>query len=235
MEEAQMTHVTRRGRWLVLVGLLAMAPTGLAQPPAPEVTEIRDFVVSMNGKQVGHNQLVIADRKDGTTLVSNKAHVQVKVLGVNAHTYTFHGTELWKGYQLLQLSGQCDDNKKTFTVQAQLDPNKNTIRVQANGKEQAAHPEAWSTSYWRLPDAKHHNKTLTLLDADRGEVIGGQLLYVGTEELTVVGKKQKCYHFKVNGPNPPVDVWFDVYHRLVRQEFTEQGHRIVIELLNVKR
>ena len=33
----------------------------------------------------------------------------------------------------------------------------------------------------------------------------------------------------------PVDVWFDQYHRLVRQEFTETGHRTIVQLVAVRR
>ena len=34
---------------------------------------------------------------------------------------------------------------------------------------------------------------------------------------------------------PPIELWFDKYHRLVRQEFTESGHRTIVKLENIKR
>lgn len=229
-----MTELWRR-RWLLgMLAMLALAATGQSQqPPAADVTEIRDFVVQVGGKQVGHTQLVITDRKDGTTVVNNKANVQVKF--IITYNYSYQGTEVWKNYQLLQLDGQCDDNAKKFTVRADYDAKANALRVQASGKEQAVKPEAWTTSYWKLPDPKFHNAAVTLVDADRGDIIGGQLQYVGTEELTIAAKKQKCYRFKVVGPKTPVNLWFDAHHRLVRQEFTESGHRTIIELVSVRR
>jgi hypothetical protein len=223
-----------RGWLAAVLALAATAPHGLAQQPAADVTEVRDFVVHVGGKQVGHNQLVITQRADGVISVANKAHVQVKVLGFT-YTYSFQGSEVWHNHQLVKLDGQCDDNSKKHSVQADFDAKGNVIRVQAGGREQAIKPEVWTTSYWRLPEARFHNKAVVLLDADRGEVIGGQLQYVGTDELVIAGQKQKCYHFKVVGPNPPVDAWYDAYHRLVRQEFTDRGHRTVIELVGVKR
>ena len=35
--------------------------------------------------------------------------------------------------------------------------------------------------------------------------------------------------------NGPVDLWYDKYHRLVRQEFTDSGHKTIVQLENVRR
>jgi hypothetical protein len=218
---------------LALLALTLAAMHGRTQPPAADSTEIRDFAVLVDGKQAGNTQLVITQRKDGTTEVNAKANVQVKLF-LN-FAYAFQGSEVWQGGQLLRLDGKCNDNGAKFSVQVELDAKTKMLRVKANDKEQTIAPEVWTTSYWKLPEAKFHNKAVTLLDSDRGEVIAGHLQYVGTENRTIAGKEQKCFQFKVIGPNPAVDVWFDVYHRLVRQEFTDRGHHTVIELVNVQR
>jgi hypothetical protein len=229
-----MRHGWRFGgrRWVLALLVLAAVAQGQSQP-AGDTTEVRDFAVSVDGKQAGNTQIVITDRADGTTLVTTKANVQVKLF-LN-YTYAYQGTEVWNKEQLVRLDGKCSDNAKKYSVHAELDTKENKLRVQANDKETLTAPEVWSTSYWKLPPAKYHNKAVTLVDADRGDVIGGHLQYVETEERTVAGKAQKLYHFKVIGPNPAVDLWFDAYHRLVRQEFTDRGHRTVIELANVQR
>jgi hypothetical protein len=230
-----MRYLKRAGGLCVLLALLVLAAAdqGHSQQPAADGTEIRDFAISVDGKQAGNLQLVITQKKDGSTHVSTKANVQVKLF-LN-YKYAYQGTEVWQNDQLQKLNGTCTDNNNKFTVTAELDAKANLLRVKANTKEQSIKPEVWTTSYWKLPEAKYHNKAVTLLDADRGDVIGGHLQYVGVEERTINGKSQKCFQFKIIGPNPAVDLWFDVYHRLVRQEFTDRGHRTVIELANVQR
>src|SRR5205814_789617 len=109
-EERSMCGRKRGGRgcWLLaLLALAATAPHGRTQQAA-DTTEIRDFVVQVDGKQAGNTQLAITQRQDGTTQVSAKANVQVKLF--LTYTYAFQGTEVWKGGQLLKLTGQCNDN-----------------------------------------------------------------------------------------------------------------------------
>jgi hypothetical protein len=75
---------------------------------------------------------------------------------------------------------------------------------------------------------------VTVLDPENGEEMARRLDYVATESLLVNGEQQKCYHFRVNGGVNPVDLWFDARHRLVRQDFVEQGYRTVVQLVSVR-
>ncbi len=232
----QQTHPRNgMGGW-VQVGVVALAcfiGAGTATEVRGESTEIRDFVVQLDGKQIGTNQLVITRRDDGLTVVSNRANVKVKFF--ITYTYTYQGTEVYKGYQLTRMEGHCNDNGTQFRLDAELDDTGNTFRVQVNNSVKAVPANIWSTSYWKLPEAKYHNQPVVMLDADRGEVINGKLHYVGTEDRPISGQVQKCYHFRATGGKKPIDLWFDVQHRLVRQEFVERGHRTVIELTQIQR
>src|SRR5581483_10819714 len=93
-------------------------------------------------------------------------------------------------------------------------------------------PDVWTTSYWKLADARFHNKTVPILDADSGKESTAQLQYVGTEQINIGSQPENCYHFRVVGSGNPIDLWYDRYHRLVRQDFVEQGHRTIIQLVN---
>jgi hypothetical protein len=229
----RVTGLLGRGWVWALLTLTVAAMPGVAQQQPTESTEIRDFTIHVDGKQAGTSQIVIIQGNDGTFLVKTRASVQVKLFFT--YTYIYQGTEVWNQHQLIKLDGKCADNGKNLIVRAELDAKQNMLRVQANDREKMIQPEVWTTSYWRLPHAKFHNKAVSLLDADRGDLIGGQLRYIEAVNLTVAGKEQKCYHFQVIGPSPAVDLWFDIYHRLVRQEFTDRGHRTVIELANIQR
>ena len=95
--------------------------------------------------------------------------------------------------------------------------------------------DVWTTSHWKLADPQFHNKPVPLMDPKNGKEYNGQLQYVGTEQLNVNKAPQTCYHFKVTGGPQPMDLWFDRYHRLVRRESTDQGHRVIVQLNFIKR
>jgi hypothetical protein len=110
------------------------------------------------------------------------------------------------------------------------------LRVRVNGKNASAmRPDVWTSSYWKLADKKFHNNQVPILDADSGTVNNGQLQYVGTETLKVGAKAEECFRFRVTGIPVPIDLWFDRFHRLVRQEFTESGHKTIVQLLPIQR
>ncbi len=95
--------------------------------------------------------------------------------------------------------------------------------------------EVWPSSFWKLADARYHNKPVPVLESDTGAAYVGQLQFVGNEKITVGGKLEECYHFRVGGGNGPTELWYDRYHRLVRQEFTESGHRTIVQLDAIRR
>jgi hypothetical protein len=207
---------------------------GVVDHVAADVTEIREFAVQVDGRPVGTNQLVITNRDDGTTLVSNRSNVQVKML--LTYTFSYQGTEVWQNYRLLQLDGHTDDNRRRFDVRAVLDNETKSLRLRVNnGEEHVVPADSWSTSYWKLPEARFFNQNIPVVDAGKGDFIQGRLQYVGTEQRPVSGQLQKLYHFRIEGGKSPVDLWYDMQHHLVRREFLALGHRTVIELTSIQR
>ena len=43
------------------------------------------------------------------------------------------------------------------------------------------------------------------------------------------------HHFLVRGGPTPAELWFDKYHRIVRQESIEFGHKTIVQLVNTRR
>jgi hypothetical protein len=202
-----------------------------AGPARAEDTEERLFTIAVDGKQAGDCHMTMARKDDGTEVVTTRASVRIKFLF--AYTYTYLGTEVWKDGRLLRLQSSCNDNGKRFEVSATAE--EAGLRVRVNGKERLGRADVWTTSYWKLADARFHNQPVTLLDADRGEEQARRLTYLGPDELVVAGQTQKCYHFRVTGGPSPADLWFDLQQRLVRQDFVEMGHRTVVQLGSVRR
>jgi hypothetical protein len=213
---------------LVLLGVLSVS----AGRAAAE-SEVRDFSIDVDGASCGQYLMTITRQDDGTLSMKAEANLTVKAFLVT-YRYSYNGTEHWKGGRLVQLSSKCNDDGTKYDVFAQAEGN--ALRVRVNGKERLCNGEVWTTSYWLLADQRFHNKNVPLLDADSGKEYLSQLQYVGVKQISVGGQAQNCHLFRVTGgPTTPVDLYFDGDNRLVRQEFTEQGKRIVFHLRSVKR
>jgi hypothetical protein len=215
---------------LAAVALLA----GLACPAWADDTEHRDFVIFVDGKEAGQSRLTLVEKSDGTTQVTGTAKVQVKLLGFTAFSYQVSSQEAWNGGKLVELKSVATEDGKTTKVDATRAGEQLQVRV--NGGNLAnMRGDVWTSSYWKLADAKYHNKPVPVLDADTGKLLNGDLAYVGTESIPIGAKTEDCYHFRVTGIPVPIELWFDRHHRLVRQEFTESGHRTLMQLIAIRR
>jgi len=227
-----MNKFRMNGGWLVLVGA-AWFVSPLAQAGAGNV-EHREFSLRVDNKPAGNYEMVITAHDDGTTVVSCVAKVEVrKILGIYKYTYNYRGTETWQGPRLMRLESSTNDNGTRLTVIAVAEGN--WLRVKVNDQERMSRPDVWTTSYWRLPEAKFRNGGVPLLDADTGRAIDGEVRYVGINALVIGGQKQNCPHYHVTGKGIDVEVWYDAQERMVRQECVEQGVRTVFELTGLRR
>jgi len=215
---------------LHLLPSLAMTlPTAQAQ--AADV-EQREFAVQVDGKQAGSYQLTIASQDDGTTTASSAASVSVKLGLLPLYTYTYRGTETWKAGALVRMDSSANDNGKRFALTAVAEAN--SLRVTVNGQTRAHPPQAWPTSYWRLPELRPGDPNVKLLDADTGRALQAQLTDVGMEQVPALGKTIPCRHVRLRG-DVQVDLWYDDAQRLVRQESIEDSHKTALELTRCQR
>jgi YD repeat-containing protein len=211
----------------LLVGLaLGAAPRALATE-----TEVRKFNVSVDGKPSG--QYTMTFTKDGGAVtVTCDAHVKVKVLGVTAYHYDFTGVEEWKDGQLQSLRSRCDDDGKKFEVTAAAAEKGLTVKV--NGREKTVRGDAFLTTACCLPDAKRRDGDLPLMESDNGLEINGKIQQVSSGPMTVCGESVNATRYRLTS-GAAHDVWYDGADRMVRQEWTEDGHKTVLELASVKK
>jgi hypothetical protein len=205
---------------LLLVGAARAAADG----------ETRDFKVSVDGKDAGSYRMTITDEKGGAVKMTGQAEIRVTVLGITGYRYSYGGSELWKDGRLISFASRCNDDGKKLEVSAVSDGK--DLRVTANGKEARASLDTWSTSYWKLPDAKVRKGEIPLMDADTGRTMSAKIKFVGEEKLAVGGKEQTCAHYRLSG-GATADLWYDAQERLVRQEWMEDGHKTVLDLSRI--
>ena len=219
--------------WAILAITIVLRGDGwsLAGTSGAEEVEHRDFAIIVDGKRAGSYHMEITRRDDGISVMSGQADVRISYL-VYRYSYRYRGVESWKDGRLLRLDSGCNDNGKSFSVNAVAGNDALTVRV--NGREHLCPAEAWTTTYWHLPDAKLRNQQITLLDSDSGRVLNATLQYVGSAELNVAGTRQTCTRYRVSG-DIGADLWYDDQERLVREDTVEDGHRTVVELARIRR
>lgn len=228
------SHFSRFSRdpYTVLTALLAVltaAPLAMAAD-----TEVRDFSVTVDGKRGGQHTMTITRQDDGSVSMTSTADVRLSFLaGLRVYRYSYRGTENWaKDGRLLRLESTSDDDGKRFSVLATAEGT--NLRVRVNGQDRMNRPDVWLTTYWRLPGPGQRNQAIALLDADTGKDIVARLQYVGPAQVNVAGQVQNMAHWRLTG-GVQVELWYDGSERLVRQEFVEDGHRTVLELINLRR
>src|SRR5262245_36065470 len=213
---------------LLVLGVLSTAPAN-AQAV---VTEYRDYVVTVDGKDSGKTHVTITDQDDGTLVMAAKAAVRVNK-GVFSYSYDVQATEWWKGDRLVGIKISANDNGTRMELSGAADGNQ--LRLKVNARERLLRQDLWVNSFWKLADSRYHNNSVPVLDADTGREYVGQLKYIGAEKITVGKQPAKTYHFRVSGGPLTHDLWYDESHRLVRHEFTEKGQRVVVHMVAVRR
>jgi hypothetical protein len=212
--------------------LLVGAMLGVGANARAGETETRDFVTRIDGNPVGQYHMTITPKEDGVTVMACQADIRMTKLGIPTFHYTYRGTEVWKGNRLVNFQSSTDDDGTKYSVTATAE--RAGLRLKVNDTERIVRPDVWVTSYWQLPEERRRSGSLPLLDADDGKTLNGALRHIGVDQLTIGGQTVHCAHYRITGPNI-TDAWFDGQDRLVRQEWTEKGHKVQIELTNVRR
>lgn len=212
----------------LFAGLVCVVSCWPAAARAAEA-ETRHFNVTIDGKEAGSYKLTM-QHDQGTSTITGQASIRYKVL-IISYNYAYNGREVWKDGRLQSLDSQTNDDGKRFTVAARAE--NNSLRVVSNGQSRLARGDVWTTSYWKLAPAQFHNKAVPLIDNDTGKDLNATLQYVGLEAVRACGTTQNYAHYRVTGPGLNVDLWYDGNEQLVRQESVEEGHRTVLELVQV--
>jgi len=217
---------TTRITALMMGLILAAAPlAGAAE------TEVRQFNVLVDGSKAGSHTMKITKNDDGSVVISCEAHVKVKVAFVTAYHYDYLGAEVWKDGRLVSLRSRCDDDGKKFEVSA--DAGEKNLTVKVNGREKTVRGDVYLTSASCLPDAKRRDGALPLMEADNAEEIDGKIEELSSGDMNVAGQTKKVTRYRLKSLVPH-EIWYDGDDRMVRQEWTEDGHKTVLELVNIK-
>jgi hypothetical protein len=209
--------------------LAQLHSTAGATAPPTLAEEKREYEILVREKLAGSMSIRIADRADGSTSVSTEAAVTLNFI-LYSYRYEFHGREVWQGSRLISTENHGIDDGKQFATRATNNPKGSTIEIL--GKKPAAGPLlAMTTNYWRASD-RPKGSQLVLLDADQGTIHTVRVESVTAEEVRIQERMVDCTHFHLVG-DLNADLWFDRNRRLVRQQTTEDGYPVTLQLARI--
>ncbi len=217
-----------RYRQMALLALLALA--GISLGRAADI-ETRDFNVLVDGKPTGEAHITIHTQADGSTVVTSDTDILVKLL-IGHYRYAFRGREVWKDGRLVRLDSTCNDDGKLYVLAASAEGDR--FRLKVNNQEKFVRGDVWLTSYWAEPTGRL-NQEVALLDADTGRELASRVQQIGVEQRTIAGQNVNVTRYRATGKHGNTDLWYDGNNRLVRQEWTEDNHRMVLELIRLRR
>jgi hypothetical protein len=224
---AHTRQTTQRWAGGVFLGLCLCCSPAMAAH-----TEIREFSARIDNKPAGSYTMSIVEGKEGRAVMTAEAAISVRMYLVKTYTYSYSGTETWKAGRLQELKSKANDDGKALEVTAWATVD--GLMVWNGGKQRPTAGDAWTTTYWRLPDPALRNRPIHLLDADTGKDLYGTLQFVDWQELNVAGQKQKCSHYRLTGDKLNVELWYDAKEHLVREKLVEDGHTLTLELTSIR-
>ena len=214
-------------RTALLLALSVWLVPGLAMAQQYK-SEYRVFVIKVEDKDSGSYSQTITTYGEGTTDVASKADVKVKVLGMSFQ-YAYRANERWKENKLQYLASASNDDGKPHTLMVTAENNQ--LKVKEGGKERAASPTVWTSTYWTLPMADRRSQNVIVLDADTGIEHQLTMQMLGKENLMIAGQRVPCTHYKLSG-TLQVDLWFDEGDRLIRRDMIRKGRRTSMTLVS---
>lgn len=215
----------------IFMGLLAswfLLATGEAS--AADV-ETRDFQVLVNGKQSGMAYMTFNRQDDGTCIMTCDTEVKVNAI-IFTYKYSYRGREVWKEGRLQRFDSTSNDNGKRYVLAAQVEGEQ--LRLRVNNQERLARSDCWVSTYWEQPTPQKNGQTVPVLDADTGVDLTVRIQQIGAEQRTIAGQLTPVQHYRLQAKNI-IDIWYDPTGRIVRQEWLEDGHRTILEMVRVRR
>ncbi|MDB5344838.1 MAG: hypothetical protein JWP89_3215 [Schlesneria sp.] len=216
---------------LCLAGCVLFAGPAPGAEPEVIAQQIREFHILVDGKHRGDQSMTFSRRADGSDMMQGEAEVVINLI-VYRYRYASAGTEVWKDGRLIKLVNEADYNGDKYVIQGSAV--QQSLHYEVNGESQKAPSDIWAASYWREPDAKRVGKKVRLLDSDKGNQLTATIEKLDPETIMLDSTPIKTNHYHLDG-DVDVDVWYDKYGLIVRQESVESGHKTRLDLVKITR
>jgi len=180
-----------------------------------------NFKVYLDGDEIGFHNFSIVHKEQHHEIYSS-ARFDVKFLFINAYSYKHDNVELWQGQCLNSINAVTDDNGDLYNVSGKADNNAFVVNTSdTQNEKQNKYLSCIKTfAYWN----PEFLKETTLLNSQTGEMVEVESEFIGNETLRHNGEEVVARHYRLQGKDLQIDLWYSVDdHWLALESLTESG------------
>ena len=227
--DQERTPIRRRA---LLMGGLAGA-VSCAFPPVshasiafvlPTATANRRFSVLYKGIRIGTHTISYSSAT-GETRVNTDIHLEVKLAFVTAYAFSHRSEETWRAGRLTSLTGETAEHGETLHVEGAATPQGFRV-VSKSGPFIASAATLTSNSLWTPAMLEQ----ATVVDAQRGGIIGVSARRVSDEQIVIAGGTVQATRYTFVTPYYAGAVWYDKANLWVGAEFERDGSKVQYQL-----
>ena len=227
--DQERTSIRRRA---LLMGGLAGA-VSCAFPPVshasiafvlPTATANRRFSVLYKGIRIGTHAISYSSAT-GETRVNTDIHLEVKLAFVTAYAFSHRSEETWRAGRLTSLTGETAEHGETLHVEGAATPQGFRL-VSKSGPFIASAATLTSNSLWTPAMLEQ----ATVVDAQRGGIIGVSARRVSGEQIVIAGGTVQATRYTFVTPYYAGAVWYDKANLWVGAEFERDGSKVQYQL-----
>ena len=227
--DQERTSIRRRA---LLMGGLAGA-VSCAFPPVshasiafvlPTATANRRFSVLYKGIRIGTHAISYSSAT-GETRVNTDIHLEVKLAFVTAYAFSHRSEETWRAGRLTLLTGETAEHGETLHVEGAATPQGFRV-VSKSGPFIASAATLTSNSLWTPAMLEQ----ATVVDAQRGGIIGVSARRVSDEQIVIAGGTVQATRYTFVTPYYAGAVWYDKANLWVGAEFERDGSKVQYQL-----
>jgi len=227
--DQERTSIRRRA---LLMGGLAGA-VSCAFPPVshasiafvlPTATANRRFSVLYKGIRIGTHTISYSSAT-GETRVNTDIHLEVKLAFVTAYAFSHRSEETWRAGRLTSLTGETAEHGETLHVEGAATPQGFRV-VSKSGPFIASAATLTSNSLWTPAMLEQ----ATVVDAQRGGIIGVSARRVSDEQIVIAGGTVQATRYTFVTPYYAGAVWYDKANLWVGAEFERDGSKVQYQL-----
>lgn len=201
--------------------LAAGAMIGLAASGLKAEPQVRhmSFAIMRNGMQIGQHDIDIAS--DGAvTTVDFRTDIQVKVMFINAYSFSYAGREIWTDKNFTSFRSQTNDNGTMRSVNATAAADK--ISITADGTRMDAPGGAIPASFWNLDFVNRSD----FFNTETGKPLKISVSDLGNEQVSTRMGPRLAHHYRLRG-GLDRDVWFDMNGAPLRYQLRGSDNSVI--------
>jgi hypothetical protein len=184
---------------------------------------IRRFSVLNKGFKIGAHTVSLS--ATGETRVDTDIDLSVKVAFLSVFAFSHRSEETWRNGRLIFLNSETVEHGETLHVEGAAMPQGFRVMSKA-GPVIASAATLTSNSLWTPAMLEQ----ATVVDAQRGGIIGVSTRKVGDEQIAIAGGQVRATRYTLITPYFAGSTWYDKSNLWVRGEFERDGSQVQYEL-----